>query len=196
MKTLALVAALAITITACGEAAAPTPEPVAEAVPTSEATAAPTPEPTPEPTVAPTPRPTPRPTPKPTPKPDTGSVQWLGLLNLMIGHTQSIMDDLDAVSRATDRYDIDAVIDTTVALWINAGDAADEIGAYPTHACYEEVQRLSVASFRGVEEAADIISDGWIYMDMDMVEVGVQRLLRAVDEIGDATDSLDRVSCG
>lgn len=170
--------------------ASPTSTEKATPEPTQKPTAEPTPRATPVPTRQPTPKPTPRPTPAPTP-----NANLADFTAHVLGATGTLVADMEAITDASGDADIQGVIDAAIDLWIHAGEEVTWAEANPPDACYASVHAEWLAAMRLYEEAGDVISDGWIYMDLDLVEQGVAAMQAGAEALDRATTAIESVSC-
>lgn len=145
---------------------------------------------------------TPRPTrtARPTPEATTNSgALALGLFSLHVQDSSSdIAAGLQAVSDDATALDIDALVDSSVDLWVDLGVEVDWLAANPPHPCYADLHAAYTQAISEMHHALDVISDAAIYEDVDLMDEGAALMIAANDSINGATAHMESAAtaCG
>ena len=160
----------------------------------------PTPRPTPVPTPVPTPRPTPRPTPQPTPAPTVntaGPALQAYAAHLSVS-TAVIVDGMNQVAQDASNLDIVALQTSSVDLWLVLGEEVDWLSGHTPHPCYAALHAKYSEAVDVLYDALDLISDGAIYYDADLLNAGSARMTEGTALINEATAMIPQAqtACG
>lgn len=144
------------------------------------------------PTVTRTARPT------PTATPDSGTVSMLLFTSHVARTSQEIAQGLQEVGDDATALDIDALTTSSVALWVRLGDEVDWLAANPPEACYVEYHADYSETIGALHHALDLISDGAIYQDVDLLNEGTAAMTAANAGINELADNVEAASaaCG
>ena len=165
------------------------------------AAAAALPEPTPRPTPLPaTPRPTAKPTPVPTARPttNTGGPALVAYSEHLAVSAMFIGDGLTQVSEDASNFDIVALQGSSVDLWILLGDEVAWLADYTPHSCFADLHAAYSGAIDTLYEALDLISDGALYYDADLLTAGTALMIEGSDAINGVTEMVPaaQVACG
>jgi hypothetical protein len=150
------------------------PRPIRTPEPTERPTASPrppTPEPTPRP---PTPEPTPRPTPVPTA--NAGADALSGYSAHVAVSSIVIADGLGQVAEDAGNMDMLALQDSSLDLWFVLGDEVAWLAAHTPHQCYASLHASYSEAIDVLYDALDLISDGALYYDIELLNAGAARM--------------------
>lgn len=112
--------------------------------------------------------------------------------DFMLDTLLPISEDLED---ATAAYDLEAIKDGAIDMWIVSGDELDWIDAHPPQACYAELHATYREGVYAEERAGDLMSDGVIYMDPDLMNEAVEYIEEATARFEETTALTETVDC-
>lgn len=135
------------------------------------------PSPTPDPTTPPTPEPTPAPTDNAAAAALTSYAAHVAVSSTVIG------EGLATVAEDAGNLDIEALQLSSVDLWLQIGDEVDWLAGHTAHPCYATLHERYTGAIDVLYDALDLISDGALGYDVDLLEQGADRMLEGSDLI-------------
>lgn len=134
----------------------------------------------------------------PTASPNTGALGFL-LFAAHVGESgQAIAAGLNEVAADASSLDIDALTGSSIDLWIALGDEADWLDNNPPEACFASLHARYSEGIDMLYEALDLISDGAIFSDPDMLNQGATLMTEGSAIITEAAGLIESAgaACG
>jgi hypothetical protein len=140
-------------------------------------------EPDDDPTHEPTP--TARRTPAPTPHP--GERAFKEFVKHITPTSAVIVAGMENVAADATRVDVEALQNSSINLWLVLGEEVQWIEDNPPRRCYQDLHSAYTDAITTLHDALDVISDGAIHSDPDLLNEGSETMSTGNRLIDDAT---------
>jgi hypothetical protein len=174
--------------------------PTERSTPTERPSPTDVPTPTERPTPPPTPTPTERPTPPPTPAPtvNTGNVAFLAFAGHVTDTSPDLIAGMNHVATDASALDVDALQISSVDLWLSLGEEVDWLDQNPPEPCFAPLHAEYKEAIEVLYEALDLVSDGALYYDADLLSAGADLMAEGTVLVDEASGMIESAgaTCG
>jgi hypothetical protein len=139
----------------------------------------------------PMPNPTPNPTPtarRPrSPTPDSGQRAFKEFVEHVTRKHAVIVDGMESVDAAATRVDVEALQRSSIDLWLVLGEEVQWMEDNPPKRCYRDAHSAYADAITTLHDALDVISDGALDRNPDVLNRGSKNMITGNRLIDDAT---------
>ncbi|MEX1278802.1 MAG: hypothetical protein WEI16_07100 [Chloroflexota bacterium] len=130
--------------------------------------------------------------------PNTGAIGFQRFATHVAVTAPSFVDGMTAVATDASYLDLAALVGSSVDLWVALGNEASWLDNNPPEACFASLHAKYSEAIDMLYEALDLISDGAIYSDPDMLSQGASLMTVGSRLITDATALIESAgaACG
>lgn len=146
---------------------------------------------TPEATERETPEPTRRPTPEP-----VSNAGWMEFLAHGLEYADSFVADSEALTAAANDFDMEGVTDASIEMWVNLGEEVRWLDDHPPDPCFADAHAAYRHAISSYHHALDVLSDGAIASDFDLITEGTELMEEATEYLNEARVVMEGTVCG
>jgi hypothetical protein len=135
----------------------------------------------------PTPEPTPMARRTPPPTPDAGERAFKEFVEHVTPMSAAIVAGMENVAADATRVDVEALQNSSIYLWLVLGEEIQWIEVNPPKPCFRDLHSAYTDAITTLHDALDVISDGAINRDPDLLNQGSETMSTGDRLIQDAT---------